>query len=171
MITYTDLEKLCAKLTKERNKLLNIFSDYENVCSSVEHAEQEFQKIRKRMQCLEDELAKEKLKHIIPDTKELIPEMDEDGYPTDEDLKIVQNWEPTDFHGLAIFLTKAWIYKDYINLNGSVLEISTGGWSGHEELINAIPAMWKYFHFWSNRRGGHYVFTYQGHNPDKLLDF
>lgn len=36
---------------------------------------------------------------------------------------------------------------------------STGGWSGHEEMIEELKRTWFWTMFWeSSRRGGHYVF-------------
>jgi len=94
--------------------------------------------------------------------------MDEDGYPTDETLEEIKNWNTSDFHGLAARLTSLWRYENYVKWNPEeqVLDISTGGWSGHEELIGAIPSLWRLNYFYSLRRGGHYVFAKE---PSSLL--
>jgi len=45
--------------------------------------------------------------------------------------------------------------------------VSTGGWSGNEELIGAMRMnfiLWSQW-WWSSRRGGHYVFARK--DPDE----
>lgn len=41
------------------------------------------------------------------------------------------------------------------------IRLSTGGWSGNEDLIEAMKRNWTFWpaHWVSTRRGGHYVFT------------
>ncbi len=85
--------------------------------------------------------------------------MDEDGYPTDETLDKIENWDVEDFKGLAQFLTDLWIYQDYVSFDGIVLTLSTGGWSGNEDLIKSIPRPWWFNYLYSQKPGGHYVFT------------
>lgn len=86
--------------------------------------------------------------------------MDYHGYPDDAELQALQSWDIVDFRGLADFLIERWIYPNYISLNkkGDTLTVSTGGWSGHEELIDAINPLWYGCHFYSLKRGGHYKF-------------
>ena len=90
--------------------------------------------------------------------------MDEDGYPTEETLERVRTWEPKDFQGLAEFLVSIWHYPEYITLAGSLLRVSTGGWSGHEDIIGRLREnhAWWAFHWQSHKRGGHYVFKELG---------
>ena len=92
--------------------------------------------------------------------------LDKDGYPTDETLDKIKNWDPVDFHGLMEFIQKLWKYHDYFELEGNTARVSTGGWSGNESLLDAIPTIWKLFHKYSWRRGGHYVFTKNGRHPE-----
>jgi hypothetical protein len=84
--------------------------------------------------------------------------MDDDGYPEDETLERLSQWDPMDFEGLAEYLCALWHYPTYIEFDGEVLSISTGGWSGHEEIMASINSMWKTFYFYSLHRGGHYVY-------------
>lgn len=47
--------------------------------------------------------------------------------------------------------------------------VSTGGWSGHEELIDALreaPGFWALC-FWSEHRGGHFVFETRGEGASR----
>ena len=96
--------------------------------------------------------------------------MDENGYPLEETLQRVREWPVEDNHGLFLHLKALWRYYDYFT--GPALEgdehggtvtrwyISTGGWSGHEELIAALrenTMVWAMC--WEqSRRGGHYIF-------------
>lgn len=84
--------------------------------------------------------------------------MDEDGYPTEETISRIRNWSYTDFEGLAAFCHSLWIYDDYSSWDGKVWNVSTGGWSGHEEIISEIPQAWKFLFKAEWRRGGHYIF-------------
>jgi hypothetical protein len=98
--------------------------------------------------------------------------MDEDGYPLPGTLDLIRMWRPDDYTGLMQFLVDTWRYDSYIfhdhrrtrSHRGHPLEmrwhVSTGGWSGHEEIISALQ---ENFMFWGvcweqTRRGGHYQF-------------
>jgi len=53
-----------------------------------------------------------------------------------------------------------WGWKELATDDRTTYDISTGGWSGNEELIGAMR---ENFMFWSmcwvsSRRGGHYIF-------------
>jgi len=87
--------------------------------------------------------------------------MDANGYPEEHELKKISGWPHTDFPGLIEHIRARWLYADcgYFAFNGSVLEMSTGGWSGNESIIYALKEnhiFW--WHCLSWRRGGHYVF-------------
>ena len=90
--------------------------------------------------------------------------MDGDGYPTDEELQEIENWNPGDFKGLMEFIEDLWIYPDYFTAKTkdkmTTYNISTGGWSGHESVIGTMK---QNTIFWmicwvQSRRGGHYIF-------------
>jgi len=90
-------------------------------------------------------------------------------YPTDEELDLIESWDYNDFKGLMLVIEDLWSYPDYFSvevgksfINKKVLkyDISTGGWSGNEDII---AAMMDNTMFWSlcweeSRRGGHYKF-------------
>lgn len=103
------------------------------------------------------------------------PTFDSSGYPTETTLRIVKRWAitgPDDCDALLAFVHKAWRYPDYMRrqshrrraYSGASLRrrwfVSTGGWSGNEELIGALMAnrLFWMFSWVSSRRGGHYVF-------------
>lgn len=101
--------------------------------------------------------------------------MDIDGYPDDDELAKIENWDWHDAMGLINFVVGRWNWQDWgvkqkwakdSTLKRSWvlhLELHTGGWSGNESLINAvlrnrmITAVLNY-RMW--RAGGHYYFEF-----------
>lgn len=87
--------------------------------------------------------------------------MDDDGYPSDEDLLKIEEWPYQDFPGLMKFVKSIWWHPDWgWTINGNKYNISTGGWSGNEDIIGALM---RNKMFWllcwvSSRRGGHFEF-------------
>lgn len=87
--------------------------------------------------------------------------MDDDGYPTEEELAEISKVDWKSVLGLARAL---WQWPEFWRTehNGKHVEhhVSTGGWSGNESIIGAMQ---ENAPFWvmcwmSSRRGGHYVF-------------
>ncbi len=69
------------------------------------------------------------------------PTFDRHGYPTDETVEIIKNWDPRDPVGLFEFLKAAWNDCGCIREpEANVIELITGGWSGNEELIDAFQS-------------------------------
>lgn len=95
--------------------------------------------------------------------------MDNDGYPTEETLKTIREWDvPGDPYGLAKYLVNIWHYPEYIKLHGRYLQIHTGGWSGHEDIMAELHKNLFYSFWWTRaERGGHYWFKL----PDKKTYF
>ncbi len=87
------------------------------------------------------------------------------SYPTDRELKKIRSWPHDDFIKLMVFVESLWAYAEWgfmrsYESHKEVLNLSTGGWSGNEEIIDALQ---KNGMFWSlcweaSRRGGHYIF-------------
>jgi len=96
--------------------------------------------------------------------------MDKDGYPEDHELKKIEEWNYRDFEGLMAYVEERWRYADcgYWKKGRKYYRISTGGWSGNEEIIGALKenTMFWMCCWWSSRRGGHYMFTI----PKKIVD-
>lgn len=93
-------------------------------------------------------------------------DFDADGYPTEATLEGIRTWRPpgasVDFKPLFEFLRQLWYYPEYfsLRLDGKTYDVSTGGWSGNESLIDALQhnrVCWL-LTWVSSRRGGHYVF-------------
>lgn len=98
--------------------------------------------------------------------------LDDDGYPTDYALYLIEIWPWEDTKGWFEFIKSIWWKADwgwdegeedsehYNDKKVYRYHISTGGWSGNEDLIRAMEKndfMW-YIHWVQSRRGGHYIF-------------
>ena len=89
-------------------------------------------------------------------------------YPTLEDLRKIHEFEGTRKKWLSIFVLYAeyaeWGFRirngrDSLNKACVKVEISTGGWSGNEDIISELEGTFFWFiYWWSSRRGGHYEF-------------
>lgn len=112
--------------------------------------------------------------------------IDDDGYPTDAALELVEKWYWGDCKGLLEFIHSIWHLKswgwtevdastlsresdDYDEKGGTLLFVSTGGWSGNESLIGAFRSNDMAWHLcWiESRRGGHYIFKQHEFKDDK----
>lgn len=104
--------------------------------------------------------------------------LDDDGYPTDAALELIEEWHWTDCKGLIEFIKGLWHLAswgwtevnaneldkdddDYDEKGGKLLFISTAGWSGNESIIRAFQtnSMAWGLCWIQSRRGGHYIFT------------
>jgi len=87
---------------------------------------------------------------------------DMSGYPDEEDLERIRKWSHDDLLGLVDFVRERWTFADWgwkLEACG-LLSVSTGGWSGNEELIGALQGNYPFWGLcWeSSRRGGHFTF-------------
>lgn len=104
--------------------------------------------------------------------------LDEDGYPTDAALDIIRLWHWSDVEGWFKFIEGLWWssnmlwkegdapheYRDFKGYEDKIVHryyISTGGWSGNEDIIRAMQdnqcLLWT-LTWVQSRRGGHYIF-------------
>lgn len=93
--------------------------------------------------------------------------MDENGYPTDEELETITKWSYKDFPGLMDYVSTLWHWDNYFKKEGNHYTLVTGGWSGNEALIGALQDNRM---FWMNcwelsQRGGLYEFEI----PESLI--
>jgi hypothetical protein len=106
--------------------------------------------------------------------------LDDDGYPTMDALRLVENWH----HEYAVtwfdFIHSLWYATDWGWASEVVkhrwiedkhvmqFEVSTAGWSGNESIIKAMrknEMLWWMTHY-QTRRGGHYIFELEyGNGP------
>jgi len=92
--------------------------------------------------------------------------LDEDGYPTEKALELIETWNYDDPRGWFVFIESLWYMSDYgwhktLDTDGKIrYNISTIGWSGNESIIRAMEKnviLWD-FHWFQSNRGGHYKF-------------
>lgn len=100
--------------------------------------------------------------------------LDKDGYPTKNALKKLKNWKHThsDFNEFLDFIKSVWWSPDwgwheskgkddFTKKPIRILSLSTGGWSGNEDIIDAMSHTWFWMLYWKeSRRGGHYTFEF-----------
>lgn len=90
-------------------------------------------------------------------------------YPTENELQKITDWDFEDkWNDLMTYIKSLWKYADWgwhEETTDTLIRyyISTGGWSGNEEIINAME---ENYMFWimcweQSRRGGHYIFEIQ----------
>ncbi len=92
-------------------------------------------------------------------------------YHTEEQLLEIQNWDINQAHKLVDRLREMWQYENYfiekwgdhdIHEDRPVLnlELHTGGWSGNEDIIEALRKNKLFWTFWweKSERGGHFYF-------------
>ena len=89
-------------------------------------------------------------------------------YPSDIVLERIKNFDifEEDIEKLLELIENEWEYADvgyfkqYVEEGKNILELHTGGWSGNEEILEALRenfAFWSAY-WWKTERGGHYWF-------------
>jgi len=89
--------------------------------------------------------------------------MDKNGYPDEHNLRVIRTWpKEAGYEDLMEYIAPTWQYADmgYFSREGNIYKLSTGGWSGNEDIIQALRDN---LIFWgccwlSSQRGGHYKF-------------
>ena len=83
-----------------------------------------------------------------------------DDYPDDDELEKIKKWRWDDSKGLMEYVCDLWRDYGFIKQDENIYELSTGGWSGNEDIIGALQenTMFWAMYWWSSRRGGHYEF-------------
>lgn len=83
----------------------------------------------------------------------------DDGYPTDETLRAITDWDAIkNPHGLMEFIRPYWEIYGSMKRRGSVYRLATGGWSGNEDIIDAMHAGPMMIFWESSRRGRLHVY-------------
>lgn len=112
----------------------------------------------------------------------MIPERDEDNYPTEATLQVIEDWTGS-ISELLDFIKAAWCYEDFASYKlqpaeaeicdaepgERYLRLATGGWSGNEEIIAAFRRNYMAHGVtWElSARGGLHVYRYP--NPDWIM--
>ena len=89
-----------------------------------------------------------------------------DCYPTEEELKVIEEWTGKDVEAFLAYVETLWHWPDWgFKKKGKkiiYLELHTGGWSGNEDIIGALHKAWGkmfWFCYWEKSvKGGHYYF-------------
>jgi len=97
---------------------------------------------------------------------------DDDGYPTKQTLRRIARWDIHDIPGWFEFVQSAWNWgpRMYSKSRRGIYRFHTGGWSGNEDIIDAMMKnriLWM-FTWRQSRAGGHYQFrdrTAKGKKP------
>jgi hypothetical protein len=135
------------------------------------------------MKKVEQDIAEKKarVKFLLDDADFL----DEDGYPTEQALEVVEKWHWDDAKGWFKFIEELWAYHDFgwkekdephewqnhKQYKDKIVHryyISTAGWSGNEAIIHAMQRnsmMW-HLNWVQSRRGGHYIFELKEFNDE-----
>lgn len=92
---------------------------------------------------------------------------DDNGYPTQEELTKIATWPLQDIPGLMRYIGSLWFWPDYWRVRGRFVYAHTGGWSGNEDIVEA---MMENVVFWGitwrlSLRGGHFKFEI----PERFL--
>ena len=99
--------------------------------------------------------------------------LDEHGYPTEEWLEYIRGFRPetpADIEEFVADLRTGWWMPDWgivlrrRRSGQRALELHTGGWSGNEEIVEAITGNFMICHmlgYYMWRRGGHYYFRFR----------
>lgn len=83
------------------------------------------------------------------------------GDPSAGELRRIRQWDYEKLPELMEYVRGIWWMADWgFRSRGRTFRLSTGGWSGNEEIIEALKrnAMFWMMCWRSSRRGGHYVF-------------
>lgn len=109
---------------------------------------------------------------ILANKPGLDPVRGDNGYPTEIELQRIEHWfdeTPTDWNEslleLITYVRERWNYRDWgwheaTDKDGThYYTISTGGWSGNEDLIGSLQKCWVFWQlmFEAHRAGGHYI--------------
>lgn len=102
--------------------------------------------------------------------------LDSDGYPDEESLKQIASMDVIGrAHEWFALIEDNWWMPDWgfdrekCSDDGKPIvrySLSTGGWSGNEDVIEAMQQSMGWVFWWqSSRRGGHYIFQVPDEEP------
>jgi hypothetical protein len=77
-------------------------------------------------------------------------------YPTEQELAAIRVWDVHDVPGLFDYVREIWNWPDMATMEGGMLRLATGGWSGNEDIIGALHdnLMFWMLCWQSSERGG-----------------
>lgn len=83
-------------------------------------------------------------------------------YPTETFLEKVKEADVTNFHEFMAMIKTEWAFGNWgWRQEGDIYYLSTGGWSGNEDIISAMQdnQMFWLMYWARTSRGGHYIFA------------
>lgn len=83
-------------------------------------------------------------------------------YPTEAFLEKVKGADVTNFHEFMAMIKPEWAFGNFgWRQEGDIYYLSTGGWSGNEDIISAMQdnQMFWLMYWARTSRGGHYIFA------------
>ena len=88
---------------------------------------------------------------------------DKYGYPTEEELETIRNYDiiNSSLDEFMELIKSIWQYPEYIKHQDHKWHVSTVGWSGNEDIICAMKrnTLFWMLYWEQSRRGGHYIFS------------
>lgn len=86
--------------------------------------------------------------------------MNSDAYPSEAVKTKIEDWPTRNNAGLARYIVEVWHPMGYAKYANGQLRLMTGGWSGNEQLVDALK---NNVFFWAacwvkSERGGLFVF-------------
>ena len=96
----------------------------------------------------------------MSNTGATVDEAESGKYPSERTLELIAKWPEDDLPGLFKFLADVWSDYGRIWEEDGFIKVSTGGWSGNEEIMSALRSntiVWS-FTWHSSYRGGFTLF-------------
>ena len=91
-------------------------------------------------------------------------------YPSAVELRQIRNWN-NDYEAMMKWIESLWAYRDFgWRKKGHTYYVSTAGWSGNEEIIQAMKEAKNWFWnqcWYQSTQGGHYVFKVKNYLVEK----
>lgn len=88
--------------------------------------------------------------------------MSEDEYPTDEEIRRIEDWPMGDPRGMVEYVESVWShFYGKMWRTPRRVKFATGGWSGNEDIIGALHRnIWGMCYWVKTERGGYHEYAY-----------
>lgn len=89
------------------------------------------------------------------------PTFDASGYPSEDTLEIIEQWDACDPQGCLEFVRQAWNDTGKVTVDAGRYVFVTGGWSGNEDLLGSLHQNYVIYSLcWQmSQRGGRHEFA------------
>lgn len=86
-------------------------------------------------------------------------------YPSELELKAIEEWDAKDLTGLVTFVEDIWSDYGWMEVKGKNIKkvtLVTGGWSGNEDIVRALDTNLAFRLSWeASFRGGKHIYKIQ----------